>query len=56
MRKRKLQDQPMHYLVYKITNKLNGMIYIGKHQTRNMMDAYMGSGTYLRRALAKYGV
>lgn len=46
----------MYYCIYKITNKLNGMIYIGAHQTSNLEDGYMGSGIYLRRAQAKHGL
>lgn len=46
----------MHYIVYKITNKLNGKFYVGVHTTENIDDGYMGSGTYLRRAIRKHGV
>ena len=28
----------MHYIIYKITNILNGMIYIGKHKTNDIND------------------
>lgn len=45
-----------HYLIYKITNKLNGKFYIGKHITENIDDGYMGSGLAIRRAIKKYGV
>lgn len=43
-----------HYL-YKITNNLNGKIYIGVHATDNMDDGYMGSGKLIWLALKKYG-
>lgn len=46
----------MYYTVYKITNTLNGMFYIGKHATEDLNDSYMGSGTFLRRAQNKYGI
>ena len=45
-----------HYLIYKIKNKLNGMIYVGKHVTDDINDSYMGSGLRIRRAIEKYGI
>lgn len=45
----------MHYTVYKTTNNLNGKVYIGKHQTTDINDTYLGSGKYLKKAIAKYG-
>lgn len=49
-------DNKLHYLVYQITNNINGMIYVGKHQTKNINDSYMGSGIYIIRAIKLYGV
>lgn len=45
-----------HYLIYEIKNKLNGMIYVGKHVTNDINDSYMGSGLKIRRAIEKYGI
>jgi len=45
----------MYYYVYKTTNIVNGKYYIGKHQTNNLNDGYLGSGATFKIALKKYG-
>lgn len=46
----------MFYLIYKITNQLDGKIYIGSHKTNNIDDGYMGAGKYLNHAYKKHGI
>lgn len=45
----------MHYTIYKVTNTINNKIYIGKHQTKNLEDSYLGSGKALCAAIKLYG-
>ena len=45
----------MKYTVYKTVNLINGKYYFGVHKTENPNDDYLGSGTYIKRAVAKHG-
>lgn len=43
------------FVIYKITNLLNGYIYVGAHSTQNINDRYMGSSKYLKQDMKKFG-
>ena len=45
----------MLYTIYQVTHLESGKCYIGKHQTENPNDGYMGSGQLIRRAVTKHG-
>jgi len=46
----------MYYTIYKIINNINSKFYIGKHQTQDLNDGYMGSGKAIRAAIKQYGI
>lgn len=48
-------DIKVYNYVYKITNNINGKIYIGRHCTNDLNDGYMGSGLELQRDMKEFG-
>lgn len=45
----------MYYYLYEVKNLSNDKIYIGVHQTSNLEDGYIGSGSHIKNAIKKYG-
>lgn len=45
----------MYGYIYKTTNKINNMIYVGQKKAKKFVNYYKGSGKYLRRAINAYG-
>ncbi len=43
------------FVVYQITNLINGKIYIGAHITYNINDKYMGSSKHLKKDMKELG-
>jgi len=52
--KKSSRDKKFH-IVYKTTNTLNGIYYIGVHSTNEIEDGYLGSGLILLKAIKKHG-
>lgn len=50
------KEMTKKYTVYKITNKVNGKIYVGYHSTYDLDDGYMGSGKNIIKAIEKHGI
>lgn len=46
----------MLYTIYRVTHLESGKCYIGKHQTIDPNDGYMGSGHLIKSAIKKHGV
>lgn len=48
-------EDNIYGFIYKITNTINGKIYVGQHKGKEFGD-YWGSGSLLHRAYKKYGI
>lgn len=56
--KAQAKNRKRYYTVYKITNTVNGLCYIGQHRIfrgNSEDDGYGGSGTKIKQARMKYG-
>lgn len=49
------QPDGKFYFVYETTDLTNGRFYIGKHETDNLNDGYLGSGEWIVAAIKKRG-
>jgi hypothetical protein len=56
-------SQNRHFIIYKITNQVNGKVYIGqtaktleRRKQGHIRDAMLGSGCAIHRAIRKYGI
>lgn len=52
-----MDEEIYEYYIYKITNNINGKIYVGQHKIRKNESPreYMGKGTLINEAYKKYG-
>ena len=50
-----MSDKKPYGYIYKTTNLLNGMFYIGMKKSRTFRPSYLGSGKKLKNAVKKYG-
>lgn len=49
-------EQENYGYVYKITNNLDGKIYVGLRGSSRFDESYWGSGVHITRAIRKHGV
>ena len=49
------KDKQKFFIIYQITNLINGKIYVGAHITYNVNDKYMGSSKFLKKDMRTLG-
>ncbi len=49
------EGKPKFFVIYQITNLLDGRIYVGCHITYNVNDKYMGSSKSLKKDMKEHG-
>ena len=50
-----IMNDKKYYFMYITTHIESGKYYIGRHETYDINDGYLGSGNLLKRAVKKYG-
>lgn len=55
LNKNTTNEKNLKHIVYITTNLVNYKKYIGSHVCKNIHDGYLGSGTYLKEDIKKYG-
>lgn len=51
-----ITNQKKHFIIYEMLNVINNKFYIGKHETYDPFDNYIGSGWMIKRAIPKYSL
>ena len=51
-----MQEQERYGYVYKITNNINGKIYVGQKKSPTVVEAYWGSGRIITQSIKKNGL
>ena len=51
-----MQEQERYGYIYKITNDINGKIYVGQHKSNTLDETYWGSGILIKQAINKEGI